>query len=135
MARCHLRDGAEDAAAETFLRAWKGLPRYRNTGRPFGGWLYGIARHVVLDELRRRKDVPIRADAGESAGAVDQDDRLILAEAMERLPRRQRTVIEMKYVLGFSNSEVSKALRITPGAVNAVQWRGLRSLRTILGSR
>lgn len=42
----------EDATAETFLRAWLGLPRYRKTGAPFLAWLIGIARHVVADAHR-----------------------------------------------------------------------------------
>ena len=42
----------EDAVSEVFLRAWRGLGAYRDTGVPFAGWLYGIARHVAIDALR-----------------------------------------------------------------------------------
>lgn len=40
-------DAAPDAVAQTFRRAWKGLPDYKPTGAPFVSWLYGIARDVV----------------------------------------------------------------------------------------
>ena len=129
LARFHLgRAGADDAAAETFVRAWTALPRFRDRGLPFVAWLYGIARHVVADELKARKrrshdEVPDqRVDA-------DRDDRLQLAAAIAKLPDEQRRVIELKYVVGLKNPEVADILGKTVGAVNAQQWRALQSLR------
>ena len=46
-------EDANDLAQETFLRAWKGLPRYKDTGAPFVSWLYGIARHQLSGYYRR----------------------------------------------------------------------------------
>ena len=54
LVRFRLGGADEDAVAEVFLRAWRGLGSYRDTGVPFPAWLYGIARHVAIDELRRR---------------------------------------------------------------------------------
>src|SRR5712691_11183839 len=54
--------GGEDAVAETFLRAWVALPRYRDTGAPFTAWLAGIARHVVADARRAGRRVEPRAE-------------------------------------------------------------------------
>src|SRR5918996_3467866 len=60
LARFYLPGQAEDIVAETFLRAWGALERYRDMGRPFAAWLYAIARHIVADELkgRRRNEPP-----------------------------------------------------------------------------
>jgi RNA polymerase sigma-70 factor (ECF subfamily) len=126
---------AEDAAAETFVRAWKALPRYRDTGVPFVSWLYGIARHVVADEHRRGMRTEPR-DALPDVGRLElHDDRLDLATAIERLPEEQRLVIEMKYFAGLTNPEVAALLGTTTGAVNARQWRALKTLNATLGER
>ena len=138
MARLHLGDlgdGAEDAVAETFLRAWAALPRYRDTGAPFVAWLFGIAKHVVLDELARGRRVMPRGELPERTRGWTVDDRLTLAQAMERLPAEQRRVHELKYLGGMKNGEVASALGKSKGAINAMQWRALGSLRQILEER
>jgi RNA polymerase sigma-70 factor (ECF subfamily) len=132
LARAHLGEAADDVVAETFLRAWRGLGRYRPTGVPFAAWLYGIARHVVADELRRRSRVRLTAEVPDRASESQEDDRLTLAAAIRRLPERQRQVMELKFLVGLSNEEVGRALGKSPGAVNAIQWRALESLRRML---
>lgn len=133
LARFYMDGGAEDCVAETFLRAWKGLPRYKDTGAPFVSWLYGIARHVVRDELRRKNRTEPRDVLPEATFEGNSDDRLVLASSIARLPDEQRRVIEMKYVLGMKNPEVADILGKSIGAVNALQWRALKSLKDNLG--
>ncbi|MBA3737232.1 MAG: sigma-70 family RNA polymerase sigma factor [Actinobacteria bacterium] len=132
LARATLGDGAEDVTSETFLRAWTALPDYRDTGAPFVAWLYGIARHIVVDELRRRSRTEPRAEI--DAGQVEQphDDRLTLASALDDLPDEQRQILELKFFLGLTNDEVGAALGKTPGAVNTQQWRALQALRKMM---
>lgn len=132
VARVHVGDWAEDAVAETFLRAWNALPRYRDTGAPFVAWLYGIARHVVLDEIRRRRRVEPRADVPDAVKEWAVDDELSLGAAIERLPNEQRRVVELKFLVGMTNAEVAAALGKSEGAVNAKQWRALQALRGML---
>jgi RNA polymerase sigma-70 factor (ECF subfamily) len=135
LARFHLDGAAEDVVAETFLRAWTALPRYRNTGAPFVAWLYGIARHVVADERAAQRRVEPRAEVPDRPTDPDQDDRLALAMAIERLPRVHRRVIELKFLIGLTNAEVAAALGKSVGAVNTQQWRALRTLRVMMGER
>ena len=132
LARFYLGDAAEDAVAETFTRAWAALPRYKPGRTPFISWLYGIGRHVLVDELRRRQRTEHRESLPESGHQENPDDKLALAAAMAQLPRQQRQVIEMKYLLGMTNPEVSAALGKKIGAVNAQQWRALQTLKKIL---
>jgi RNA polymerase sigma-70 factor (ECF subfamily) len=134
-ARFRLGEGADDAVAETFLRAWTGLPRYRDTGRPFVAWLYGIERHVILDELARRRRVQSVGEPADEATETGLVDRLNLAAAMDELPEPHRQVLELKFLLGLSNAEVASAMGRTPGAVNAMQWRALGELRLIMRDR
>lgn len=131
-ARVHLGADVDDAVAEVFTRAWICLPRYRATGAPFVAWLYGIARHVVADELSRRTRTEPRAELPEAPGEWTEDERLALAAAIAKLPPEQRQVIEMKFFLGMRNPEVAKAMDSTPNAVNARQWRALGALRSEL---
>lgn len=132
LARAHLGEGAEDAVAETFLRAWDALPRYRDTGAPFVAWLYGIARHVIADEFRRRARVEPRPDLPSRLVEWAVDDELALAAAIRRLPNEQRQVVELKFLMGATNAQVAAALRKSEGAVNAKQWRALAALRRML---
>ena len=135
--RFHLpgTDG-EDAVAETFLRAWAALPRYRDTGAPFSAWLVGIARHVVGDTHRVARRTEPRADLPDRAVEFQDQaaDRLVLAEAVARLPKEQRQVIEMKFLMGWTNQEVGHAMNKSIGAVNALQWRALGRLKNLMES-
>jgi RNA polymerase sigma-70 factor, ECF subfamily len=128
-ARLHVGAEAEDIVAEVFTRAWIQLPGYAYRGVPFVAWLYGIARHVVGDELRRQARLEYRPTIPETLEKWAEDDRLELAEAINKLPAEQRQVIEMKFLMGMRNPEVADALDTTTNAVNAKQWRALTALR------
>jgi RNA polymerase sigma-70 factor (ECF subfamily) len=135
LARFHLGSGAEDAVSETFLRAWKALPRYRSTGAPFGAWLYGIARHVVADQRAAMRREEPRSPLPDRASDPATEERLTLMRAIERLPKAQRCVIEAKFLVGLSNGELAVALGRSTGAINAIQWRALRALHLMLDDR
>ena len=128
---------AEDAAAETFTRAWKALPRYRSTGAPFAAWLYGIARHVVSDMARAQRRIEPRAepDTGSHDPWVGHAELDELSAALRALPPEQRAVIELKFLAGLTNDEVGAVLGKRPGAVNTQQWRALRSLQRSMEPR
>jgi RNA polymerase sigma-70 factor (ECF subfamily) len=125
----------EDLVADVFLRAWRGLDTYRDRGVPFAAWLYGIARHVSVDELRKRGRVESVEQVPDRAEDPMIAELLTLHGAIDRLPTEQRQVIELKYLVGMSNDEVAAATGTTAGAVNAKQWRALRALAEILGER
>lgn len=128
LARFYLPQQAEDIVAETFVRAWSGIVRYRDTGRPFVSWLYGIARHIVADERRARRRVEPRSELPDSPTEMEHDDRIMLAMGMERLPAGQRRVLELRYLLGLSHPEIAVLLQKSVGAVKAQRWRALQSL-------
>lgn len=128
---------ARDAVSETFLRAWVALPKYRERhGVAFRSWLYGIARHVVVDTIRAAARTRPEAHLPEAGIVFEQRvvDRVALAEAVSGLPEMQRRVIELKFLLGWSNPEIARELTKTTGAVNTLQWRALESLRKMMGS-
>jgi RNA polymerase sigma-70 factor, ECF subfamily len=125
----------EDSVSEVFLRAWRGLPAYRETGVPFAAWLFGIARHVAIDAVRRRgRDEPRDVVPDREVDPMSAEV-LTLRGAIDELPTEQRQVIELKYLVGMTNEEVAAAMATTPGAVNARQWRALKALAEILEER
>ena len=122
----------EDAVSEVFLRAWRGLAGYRDTGVPFSAWLYAIARHVAIDLLRTSARTEPRAEVHDREVDEMTAELLTLHDAIEQLPTEQRQVIELKYLVGMNNAEVAAALETSTGAVNAKQWRALKALADVL---
>ena len=122
----------EDAVSEVFLRAWRGLAGYRDTGVPFSAWLYAIARHVAIDLLRTSARTEPRAEVPDREVDEMTAELLTLHDAIEQLPTEQRQVIELKYLVGMNNAEVAAALDTSTGAVNAKQWRALKALADVL---
>jgi RNA polymerase sigma-70 factor (ECF subfamily) len=135
LVRFRLGNEDEDAVSEVFLRAWRGLGSYRDTGVPFAAWLHGIARHVAIDAVRKRQREEPRDEIPDRAVDPMIAEVLTLRGAIDKLPTEQRQVIELKYLVGLTNDEVAEAMATTPGAVNAKQWRALRALAEILGDR
>jgi RNA polymerase sigma-70 factor (ECF subfamily) len=128
---------AEDVVQETLLRAWRGLPSFDRRGSVHT-WLYRIATNACLDELRRR---PRRADpvqpfpdalAEQAAAPVHEPAaryalregmELALLQAIQHLPGRQRAVLILRDVLGWSAPEVGELLGTTTAAVNSALQR------------
>ena len=130
-----LLNSGEDAVSEVFLRAWRGLATYRDTGVPFAAWLYGIARHVAVDVVRASVRTEPRAEVPDVEVDPMTAELLTLHEAIDQLPTGQRQVIELKYLVGMSNAEVAAAMETSTGAINAKQWRALKTLADVLEER
>jgi len=135
LVRFRLGQEDEDSVSEVFLRAWRGLSTYRDTGVPFAAWLYGIARHVAIDALRRQARDEPREELPDREVEPMTAEALTLRSAIDELPTEQRQVIELKYLVGMTNEEVAAAMATTPGAVNARQWRALKALAERLEER
>lgn len=117
---------AEELAQETFYRATRAFLGYR--GGSAAAWLLSIARHVLVDELRRdRRLVPLPESLAAAAGA--QDERIALAEVLGVLPREQRRLLELVYVYGFSHREVAAMSGSSEGAVRTAVWRAREAFR------
>jgi RNA polymerase sigma-70 factor (ECF subfamily) len=132
------RADAEDVAQDALLRVWTNAPRWQPLAR-FRTWLTRIVVNLCLDRQRRARWVAIEA-AGElvdpSHGPavqheLDERDRL-LAEAIGRLPARQRTAIVLIYREGMSHAETAEILDTTVSAVETLVARGKTALRRAL---
>ena len=135
-------ESAEDAAQETFLRAFQHLNRY-DQKRPFATWLLSIAAHYCIDRLRRRKFSMISMDAEEDEKSLDLPDadapnpesemmhseqRERMQGLLKRLDGTDRAAIVMRYWNDCSESEIAEALQLTVSAVKSRLHRARREL-------
>jgi RNA polymerase sigma factor (sigma-70 family) len=125
---------ADDLAQETFVRAWKYLPRLESPAA-FGGWLRQIALNVWLDFARRRSIPLEKLDDGDMTGeAVRMDGGLVLdlERALATLRPPERLCIVLAIAEGMSHAEVARATGFPLGTVKSHIARGTTKLRALL---
>ncbi len=137
-----LRDegGAQDVVQEVFLRAWRSAGRYDPEVASLRVWLFAIARHVVVDEIRRGTARPARAFglAPVEAAAPDSgfDERAVTAwmmeEALARISAEHRSALVETYFRGRPYAEVAADLGIPVGTLRSRVFYGLKSLRVVM---
>jgi RNA polymerase sigma-70 factor (ECF subfamily) len=148
-------DDAEDALQEALLRVWRSLPRFEGRSS-LRTWLYRIVTNASLDAAARRPKRVLPLDYAPPADphdglappvaesvwidpypdeALGPDDRYELREsvelafvaALQQLPTRQRAVLIMRDVLGFSAREVAEALDTTVTSVKSALQRARKA--------
>jgi RNA polymerase sigma factor (sigma-70 family) len=142
-ARVESRDAAQDATQTIFLRMLTALPQCRDEDR-FAGWLFAIARNVVIDSYRTPRqtlvdvdavpDLVDRAELPESL-AMRSDDARTLREARDRcLTGIERDLLDLR-LQDLTSLEIATALKRSQTAVRNLQYRMIRKLRECLGIR
>ena len=132
------RGRAEDAVQETFASVWRGARSYRPERGPGGPWIYAVARNAIVDRSRARSEPPVEAPEQESheAGPPNRAEASWTAwrihRALEELSSSERTVIELAYWSGLSQSEVSEYLGIPLGTVKTRTRAALARLADLL---
>ena len=131
---------ADDVAQEVCIAVLSALPRYRDMGRPFVSFVFGIASHKVADALRSAtrsavptEDLPDGPDTrpGPEEMAVAYVEAQRARELLARLPGRLRDLLVLRVVTGLSAEETGHVLGMSPGAVRVAQHRALARLREI----
>jgi RNA polymerase sigma-70 factor (ECF subfamily) len=132
------RGRAEDAVQETFASIWRAARSYRPERGPGAPWLYAVARNAITDRGRARAEPPAevpdepspeagppeRAEAGWTAWRVHR--------ALEELSANERSVIELAYWSGLSQSEIAEFLGIPLGTVKTRTRAALARLADLL---
>ena len=135
---------ADDVAQEVCLALLGAMPRYRDEGRPFAAFVYGIAAHKVADAQRAAArdatTAPVdaladRADAapGPEQQALRTDLARRLSELLDQLPEPQREIILLRVAVGLPADEVGAIVGMSAPAVRVAQSRALARLRTLAG--
>jgi RNA polymerase sigma-70 factor (ECF subfamily) len=136
-------EAAEDAAQETFLRAYQNLHRY-DQNRSFATWLLSIGAHYCIDRLRRRKlsvfsmdeenedgttfEIRDAASPDPEAESVKREDRDRLHILLKDLDETDRAAIVLRYWYDYSEIEIAESLKLTVSAVKSRLHRARRAL-------
>ncbi len=134
--RVGLLADVEDLTQEVFIRAWRGIGRYKRGTSPFLAWLYTIAHNLVIDYYRkngRQHQVSIDGLLQLACGEQDTEleavlDLQVVRELLARLPRDQQQVLMLRFVEGLDYEAVATTLGKSQGAVRVIQLRALRRL-------
>ncbi|MGE0542068.1 MAG: RNA polymerase sigma factor [Dehalococcoidia bacterium] len=147
---CHVRarlgdaDLAEDLTAQTFLRAWQSLDRYRPLpGRPFLAWLFTIANNLVIDHYRRHRRELIGVTVEpRDRGNNDPEHLALVADlrdeirlAIGRLKPEHQLVVALRLIDGLDYQQISEVTGRTPGALRVILCRALGTMRELLRHR
>ena len=135
------RTAAEDAVQETFLRAWRHLPRLLDDGRPLRPWLRQVLRRVLIDAARVARAHPVSQlddvliDRQVDGGYDVLLDRGLLARALEQLSPAHRQVLVEVYYRDVPAQRVAAKLGIPAATVRTRLHYALRALRRLIDER
>ena len=132
------RDVVEDVVAQTFLLAWRDLPRLKDLDR-FDAWTYRLVVRASLDEARHRKrhahirELPpdARSTPDASAALANRD---ALSRAFDRLKPEHRAVVVLHHHVGLPLAEIAAIMGVPYGTVGSRLHHALRELRGALAA-
>lgn len=135
---------ADDVVQDVCLALVTAVPKYRDLGKPFMAFVYGIAAHKLADAGRKaslRRAYSLESVTEEPFTDETPEGRALETELqssaqalMNTLPPRYRKVILMRVVWGMTAPETGKALGMSAGAVRVAQHRAMNHLRAELGN-
>lgn len=134
-------EDAEDAAQETFLRAYKSMKAY-DSNRPFGTWLLSIAAHHCIDQVRKRRLTFISIDddpypqievdePGPEGKLSNKESDLQIQNLLNTLGPVDRAAVVMYYWYEFPYEEIAAELHISTSAVKSRLHRARRDMANI----
>lgn len=146
---CATRSGnidvaADDVVQDVCMALVTAIPKYKDIGKPFMAFVYGIAAHKLADAgrkavLRRSYSLELVADEPSAEGspeeyAIDRELRSHAMALMQTLPPMHRKIILMRVVWGLTAPQTGHALGMSAGAVRVAQHRAMNRLRSELAN-
>ena len=128
-------EDAEDLTETVFLKAWEALQRTRQIPENPRAWIYRIARNLIIDHYRTRRDhapleagLHLEADSPEHT-LLDQEETERVRRWLHTLPPLYQEVLILRFFLGLSHREVGEILGIRENHARLLQYRALKRLR------
>lgn len=129
------KHAADDVSQEVWLRVLRGIGRLRD-GAGLRAWLFGIARHILMDRLRRQYAWPASDEAElDGLAAVDEGwaerevELAALQTALAGLPLRENEVLTLFYLQELTLEQIAALLAIPGGTVKSRLFRARKMLR------
>ena len=128
---------AADASQEVFLRAYKGLPRFRFRSAPFT-WLYRTTKYVCSEYNRKRRNEPLLHEPVDDSSnpperqVAEADAAHRVREFVQLLPERQRDVVLLRVFEELSVADTALAMGCRPGTVKALLHKAKQNLKPLL---
>jgi RNA polymerase sigma-70 factor (ECF subfamily) len=130
------RSAAEEVTAQAFERAYRKRSTFRPTRGTAEAWLFGIARHAALDELRRLRRRATLSREPEDVHTLPADDyaegvirRETVRAAMAGLEPSERDLVALKYHGDLSNAEIGQLIGLSESNVGTRLHRVMEKLR------
>ena len=126
----------EDLVSQVFLKAWENLHRFKPGSSPFIAWLYTIARNLVIDHYRTRRNMlPLdeAVDLPSDISMPDDEAQLrfdleAMRDGLQSLSADQQQALVLKYIAGLPNDSIARVMNKQEGTVRGLQMRGLQTL-------
>lgn len=127
------REGADDVAQETFVRAYRALRTF-HLDRRLDPWLFKIAANLARNQKRsagRQSRLAVKVSAHTATAATDPpvEDRMLVIDALNQLRPADRLVIALRYFEDLAEQEMAVVLNCRPGTVKSRLARAMDRLR------
>jgi RNA polymerase sigma-70 factor (ECF subfamily) len=142
------RETAEEITQDVFTNVWNKVGSYRADQSKVATWISRITRNRAIDELRKRRSRPeqhrVRWENGlkeEPSGSNSPEERMEITierqrvrAALAAIPPQQRQAMELAFFMGYSHSEIARALRQPLGTIKTRIRMGMQKLKQLLTS-
>ncbi len=134
------KETAEDLTEDVFVKAFLRV----STVKPesFTGWLYSIAKNIVIDHYRQKKVI---LDLTELEGILESDQNVseetntvmeqkLFMQMLRKLTPEQQIIIKLKFIEGLENDEISELIAKSEGSIRVAQHRAIQRLQELLNN-
>lgn len=134
---------AEDILQDTFVKAWKGLPKFNNNTGHFSAWLYKIATNTINSYYRKLYSRPEALELSEEIEiyepsksllekSIDTSDIENVKIALTKINPTYSRILELRFVQDFTISETAEILNKSNLGIRIAQHRALKQLKEVL---
>ena len=147
------KETAEDITSDTFLRCWKYIKEKSESGKKeiiknnkIGSFLYRIARNLIIDHYRRKKNMTVEITEEEQETIVDHKQDILaeiskkqeieeLREALGHLKDDYQEILILRYVEDLSMKEIAEITEKKEGAIRVQLHRATKTLEKVMKSQ
>lgn len=133
------KDEAQDLVQTVFLKVYKSIEKYEDENKEPLPYFFTVARNSIIDYFRKKRSVSLNENVEIESNQEDpegfaqrREEEKVVNEAIKSLKGDQKEVILLKYISGFSNSQIAESLNKSEEAIRQIQHRAFKVLRNKL---